>query len=134
LRTSVPDVWAAGDVARYVDLRLGKERVRIEHWVVAERQGQAAARSMLGRGSAYRDVPFFWSAHYDTTIAYVGHAARWDALEVFGSIDARDAAIAYKRGGRVLAVATLNRDVTSLRVEAAMHDDDDTGIEAALRG
>lgn len=132
LRTSVESVWAAGDVARYTDPYLG-ERVRIEHWVVAERQGQAAARSMLGRGGAYSDVPFFWSAHYDTTIAYVGHAPRWDAVEVLGSIEGRDAAISYLRGGRVLAVATLNRDVASLRVEAAMRAKDDAALQAALR-
>ena len=132
LRASAPDVWAAGDVARYLDPH--GERVRIEHWVVAERQGQAAARSMLGRGDAYRDVPFFWSAHYDTTISYVGHAQRWDAIEVVGSIDARDAAIAYKQNGRIVAVATLNRDMTSLRVEAAMHAGNDAGVALALHG
>lgn len=133
LRTSAPAVWAAGDVARYADRYLG-ERVRVEHWAVAERQGQAAARSMLGKGSAYHDVPFFWSAHYDVTISYVGHAPSWDVIQVLGSIEGRDAAIAYRRGGRVLAVATLNRDTTSLRVEQAMHDGDDAILEAALRG
>lgn len=134
LRASAPGVWAAGDVARYPDARHGNELVRVEHWVVAERQGQAVARAMLGRGAAYRDVPFFWSAHYDTTISYVGHASKYDAVEVFGSIDARDAAIAYRQGGRTVAVATLNRDATSLRVEAAMYAGDDAAVEAALKG
>jgi NADPH-dependent 2,4-dienoyl-CoA reductase/sulfur reductase-like enzyme/nitrite reductase/ring-hydroxylating ferredoxin subunit len=133
LRTSAPSVWAAGDVARHPDAWLG-EPVRIEHWVVAERQGQAAARAMLGRGAPYREVPFFWSAHYDVTIAYVGHAERWDRVEVLGSLDARDAAVVYRRGGKVLAVATVNRDATSLRVEAAMQERDAVALEAALAG
>jgi NADPH-dependent 2,4-dienoyl-CoA reductase/sulfur reductase-like enzyme len=132
LRTSSPSVWAAGDVAKIVDPRSG-QRVRIEHWVVAERMGQAAARAIVGRGAPYRDVPFFWSAHYDVTIAYVGHAPAFDAVEVFGSIEARDAAVAYRQDKRVLAVATINRDMTSLRVEAAMAEGDDAAIESALR-
>ncbi len=132
LRTSAPSVWAAGDVARYPDPRSG-ESIRVEHWVVAERQGQAAARAMLGSATAYRDVPFFWSAHHDLVLAYVGHAASWDAIEVFGSIEGRDCAVAYRKSGNVLAVATINRDKTSLRVEAAMHDGDAAAIEAALR-
>ncbi len=133
LRASAPAIWAAGDVARYPDPRAG-ERVRIEHWVVAERQGQAVARAMLGSNAPYRDVPFFWSAHYDLTVGYVGHAPRWDRAEVFGSLDKREAAIAYRHQDKVLAVATLNRDKTSLRVEAAMAAGDDGAIEAALRG
>src|SRR5690606_16445261 len=119
----------AGDVARYPDPRLN-ERVRIEHWVVAERQGQAAARSMLGRGAPYRDVPFFWSAHYDVIIGYVGHAPSWDAVEVSGSLEANDAAVLYRRGGVTVAVATIGRDRVSLEVEAAMERGD---LEAVTR-
>ena len=74
LRTSAPGIWAAGDVARYPELRLGTT-VRIEHWVVAERHGQAVARDMLGLGAPFHDVPFFWSQHYDVTLSYVGHAS-----------------------------------------------------------
>jgi apoptosis-inducing factor 3 len=133
LRTSAATVWAAGDVAHFPEPWLGGEHVRIEHWVVAERQGQAVARAMLGRGTAYRDVPFFWSAHYDTTISYVGHAPRWDSVEVIGSLEGRDAAIAYRRDGKFLAVATINRDGTSLRVEAAMQSGDASAVDAALR-
>ena len=133
LRTSEPSVWAAGDVARHPDARLGTH-VRIEHWFVAERQGQAAARAMLGMAEPYRDVPFFWSAHHDVVVAYVGHAPDWDAIEVFGSIEARDAAVAYRKGGKVLAVATINRDRTSLQVEAAMDRGDVDAIDALLRG
>lgn len=131
LRTSAPDIWAAGDVAKYTDKYSG-ETVRIEHWVVAERQGQCAARSMLGRGRPYRDVPFFWSAHYDVVIAYVGHAPRYDMVEVRGDLARNEATVVYRLDRKVLAVATLNRDKVSLAVEAAMERGDSAAIETAL--
>lgn len=132
LRTSAPSVWAAGDVARYPDPRLG-ESIRVEHWVVAERQGQSVARTMLGATAPYRDVPFFWSNHHDVTLAYVGHASRFDDVQIHGSLDARDAAVTYRLGGKIIAVLTINRDLTSLRVEAAMANGSAGDIEAALR-
>lgn len=120
LRTSAPDVYAAGDVARFPDARTG-ERVRIEHWALAERAGQHAARVIVGATDApFADVPFFWSAHYDVTIGYVGSARGWDAAELRGDLAARDAAVVYRRGGRALAVATLGRDRFSLECEAAL--------------
>jgi NADPH-dependent 2,4-dienoyl-CoA reductase/sulfur reductase-like enzyme/nitrite reductase/ring-hydroxylating ferredoxin subunit len=128
LRASAPGVWAVGDVARFPYARTG-EPVRIEHWVVAERMGQVAAKNILGAGVRYEVVPFFWSAHYDLTISLVGHAERWDRADVAGNIDARDAAIAYRRGDRTLAVATIGRDQVALRAEAAL----ERGDEAALR-
>jgi NADPH-dependent 2,4-dienoyl-CoA reductase/sulfur reductase-like enzyme/nitrite reductase/ring-hydroxylating ferredoxin subunit len=131
LRTSAPDVYAAGDIARYPEARLG-QRVRVEHWVAAQRQGQAAARAMLGQGQPFRDVPFFWSQHYDVSLSYVGHATSWDTLEVLGKLSERDAAIVYRSAGRVLAVATLGRDRQSLAIEAAMESGDDSALEKAL--
>jgi NADPH-dependent 2,4-dienoyl-CoA reductase/sulfur reductase-like enzyme len=131
LRASVPDVYAAGDVARVPDPRTGA-LVRIEHFVVAERQGQAAARSILGNDAPYRDVPFFWSQHYDVSFSYVGHAPSWDRLETRGRVADRDFAAFYLRQGRVLAVVTVGRDLLGLQAEAAMEAGDERALESLM--
>jgi len=119
LETSAPGIYAAGDIARWPDPHSG-EPLRIEHWVVAERQGQTVARNILGRRERFADVPFFWSQHYDLPINYVGHAEKWDALEIEGDIKARDCLVRYRRDGKLLAVASIYRDVDSLKEELAM--------------
>ena len=119
LETSAPGIYAAGDIARWPDPHSG-EKLRIEHWVVAECQGQTVARNILGRRERFADVPFFWSQHYDLPINYVGHAENWDKLEIEGNIKARDCLVRYRRDGKLLAVASIYRDVDSLEEELAM--------------
>ena len=119
LETSARGVFAAGDAVRWPD-RYSGARIRVEHWVVAERQGQAAAKNMFGLREPFDSVPFFWSQHYDVAINYVGHAEKWDSLEIDGDISQRDCSVRYDREGKSLAFATISRDLDSLKTEAEM--------------
>ena len=116
LETSAPGIFAAGDIARYPDPLTGA-KIRVEHWVAAEREAQTAARNILGAKERFSAVPFFWSAHYDATICYTGHAERWDSIEVDGSIENRDCELRYIDGGKTTAVVTMGRDKASLASE-----------------
>jgi NADPH-dependent 2,4-dienoyl-CoA reductase/sulfur reductase-like enzyme/nitrite reductase/ring-hydroxylating ferredoxin subunit len=119
LETSAPGIFAAGDIARWPD-RTNGENIRVEHWVVAQRQGQTAALNMMGERTPFTAVPFFWSQHYDIPINYVGHAERWDELAIEGDIAAHDCLLRFKRGGRLIAVASIFRDLDNLRAELEM--------------
>ncbi|WP_213949517.1 FAD-dependent oxidoreductase [Luteibacter sp. dw_328] len=113
MRSSDPNIFATGDIARYPGAH--GELARVEHWVLAERHGQVAAAGMLGIDDPFEEPPFFWSVHYDTTIRYVGHAEDWDAIREEGSVADKDAEVRYEKDGRVIAVATVNRDMDSLK-------------------
>ena len=119
LESSIPGIFAAGDIARWPDPHSG-EYIRVEHWVLAQRQGQTAALNLLGRREKFTAVPFFWSQHYDVSINYVGHANAWDELAIEGNIASKDCLLRYKREGRTLAVASIFRDMENLQAEVAM--------------
>lgn len=117
LETSVSGIFAAGDVARWPDA-YSDARIRVEHWVVAERQGQVVARNMLGHREQFDDIPFFWSAHYDVLqIGYTGHVDHWDSTKIDGDLTKMDCAVSYMVGGRRRAMATINRDRQNLETE-----------------
>ena len=139
LETNVRGVFAAGDVANYTGP--GGDRLRIEHWVVAERQGQTAALNMLGQRQPFREVPFFWSRHFNTSVLYVGHAVDWDDCSVSGSVSAGDCRVRFCRDGSVLAVATIGRPMESMIEEARLESQllkieprGQSGIYASIRG
>ena len=130
LRTSDPHIFAAGDLARYPDARAHKP-IRVEHWVVAQRQGQTAARNMLGASERFDDVPFFWSMHYDVGINYVGHAEHYDRVEVEGSPAAKDCAVRFFVGDELVALATIFRDHDSLDAERRLEENRARRISAS---
>ncbi|MEP6511383.1 MAG: FAD-dependent oxidoreductase [Dokdonella sp.] len=117
LQTSAAQVFAAGDVARFAR---GDESLRIEHWVVAERQGQVAAANMLGLREPFEDVPFFWTHHFDLDVRYIGHAEKWDEVRIDGSVAARDCTARFFRGGHLLAAASIGRDRENLEIGAQL--------------
>ncbi len=133
LATSAAGIHAAGDIARWPDPQTG-ELVRVEHWVVAERLGQTAARNILGAQEAFTSAPFFWSRHYDLSVTYVGHAQGWEEHTVAGSVAGKSCLVAFRKQGRIAAVAALGRKVESLRAGALLERGDQAGLERLLAG
>src|SRR5262249_198812 len=123
LETNVPGIFAAGDIARWPDPRAG--RIRVEHWVVAQRQGQTAARNILGASEPFAAPPFFWSNHFDLHIHYVGHGSGASRAGVCGNLKAKDASVIYRDGDKLTAVASVGRDVENLKAELALERGDE---------
>jgi 3-phenylpropionate/trans-cinnamate dioxygenase ferredoxin reductase subunit len=115
-RTSLPDVYAAGDVANWWHPRLGHE-LRVEHFDNAQNQGVAAARSMLGHGQPYAPVNYFWSDQYDLSLQYVGHASGQDEVILRGQVDGGSWSAFYVRDAELRAALGVNRfhDVSAAR-------------------
>lgn len=115
-RTNVEGIFAAGDVANFVSPVLG-ERIRVEHWDNAQKQGPAAAKNMLGADEPYAEVPWFWSDQYDFNVQYVGHASAWDEVVMRGDVSERRFAAFYLRDGRLRAALAIGRprDISGAR-------------------
>ncbi len=123
LETNVPGIFAAGDIARWPDPRAG--RIRVEHWVVAQRQGQTAARNILGAREPFVVPPFFWSNHFDLHIHYVGHGSGDDRLSVSGDLKGKDASVIFRSGEKLTAIASIGRDRENLEAEVALERDEE---------
>src|SRR6266581_7453177 len=106
-RTTAPDIYAAGDVANHLHPVFG--RVRVEHYNNAEKQGRAAARSMLGSSAPYDYIHSFWSDQYEHSIEYVGHATAWDEFVVRGTLQDQRLVGFYLRDGLLQAAVGLDR-------------------------
>ena len=114
-RTTVADIYAAGDVANHFH-PVFERRMRVEHWQNAMQQGAAAARNMLGAGQPYDPVHWFWSDQYDVNLQYAGFHQAWDRIVMRGSVAARNFLAFYLKDGRLDAVVALNRGKDIRRV------------------
>lgn len=119
LETSVAGIYAAGDIAAYPEPISG-ERARIEHWAVAERQGQVAAANMLGERRRFDSAPFFWTEQFGTAVRYVGRGTGWDAVTVEGDVESGSIVARYFAGGTHCATATIGRDRENLEDELTL--------------
>jgi apoptosis-inducing factor 3 len=117
LETSVTGIFAVGDIADYPDPHSGT-RIRVEHWVHAERQGQHVARVLMNQATRYTDVPFFWTAHFDTGLRYLGHVSSLVDSRTDGTVKGRDFTLALTGKGRERAFISCNRDMAALQLEA----------------
>jgi 3-phenylpropionate/trans-cinnamate dioxygenase ferredoxin reductase subunit len=134
LQTSVPGLYAAGDIAEY-DSVIHGSRVRIEHWDVAFNQGKTAALNMLGRDQPHDVVPYFFSDLSDwASLEYVGPASDWDQEVVRGSIDDGEFSVWYLRDGRVLGALSVGRSDDLDHAQRLMTSDAAVGEQAAALG
>ena len=106
-RTSLPDVFAAGDIASHLHPVFG--RIRVEHWNNAEHQAKSAAAALLDQGAPYDYVHTFWSDQFDKKLEYVGYAREWDRIEIEGSLERLDFIARYFQNDRLLAAAAIGR-------------------------
>jgi apoptosis-inducing factor 3 len=132
LETTVPGVFAAGDIARW-PAPVPEGRIRIEHWAVAQRLGQAAARSIAGRRKPFRDVPFFWTRHFDLGVAFSGYGGPWSSVSVEEGDDG-ELSVLYHAEGGPRAMAAIGRDLESLRFEAELEHRAASSPEGAGEG
>jgi 3-phenylpropionate/trans-cinnamate dioxygenase ferredoxin reductase subunit len=110
LETSVPGIYAAGDMCEYASVLHGGEHLRVEHWDVAFNHGKTAALNMLGRDQPHDVVPYFFSDLSDwASLEYVGPAGQWDEELVRGSVEDGEFTIFYLREGRVAAALSVGR-------------------------
>jgi apoptosis-inducing factor 3 len=125
----VSGIYAAGDIAAYPEPISG-ERARVEHWVVAERQGQVAAANMLGKRKRFDSAPFFWTEQYGVAIRYVGRASGWDAVTCEGDFENGSLIARYFIEGTHCATATIGRDVENLEDELRLESRADDPVGA----
>jgi 3-phenylpropionate/trans-cinnamate dioxygenase ferredoxin reductase component len=139
LRTSAPNVFAAGDVANEWH-PFYERHIRVEHWANALNQGPAAARSMLGDSVSYDRIPYFYSDQYDVGMEYSGYATEWDEVVLRGDREAGEFVAFWLADGRVVGgmnvnVWDVNEHVQTLirsrrQVDAAALRDTDTPLES----
>ncbi|MBK5229695.1 MAG: FAD-dependent oxidoreductase [Thermoleophilia bacterium] len=120
-RTSLPGVFAAGDVARQVDPYLGVH-ARSEHWESAGRQGVAAARAMLGQDVASSPPASFWSDQYGLRIQYLGYSANADSVMIDGDPFSRNFSAVWKHGDRPIGALLVNRQRLLPQLRRDIHE------------
>ncbi len=118
-RTSVPDVYAAGDATRFWS-PLFEERIRVEHFQTAQRQGFAVGRAMAGAEAPFAEAPWFWSDQYDINVQYAGAGLAWDETVIRGTIGLPPFSVFYLRRGSMIAVAGINDHHTVARARRVM--------------
>ena len=126
-------LWAAGDIAHFPELRSG-ERIRIEHWRLAQQHGRVAARNMAGEAVAYRGLPFFWSGQFGVSLRYVGHAKAWDEAILDGDLENKQFIAYYVQGDTVRAAAGVGRDKEMAALHALMLDDNAPSADEVRSG